>query len=112
MGGGKEGEDDEPDKMAIAIGRFGRLKRWIKGQIVKGCIGMKNKTIKAIRGGPRPEENEIALEVNPEMDLFQGENGDLKNRRALKVEMNHISAAEGGKESMPASDNFPDSSIG
>ena len=69
--GGKEGEDDEPDKMAIAIGRFGRLKRWIKGQIVKGCIGMKNKTIKAIRGGPRPEENEIALEVNPEMDLFQ-----------------------------------------
>ena len=57
--------------MAIAIGRFGRLKRWIKGQIVKGCIGMKNKTIKAIRGGPRPEENEIALEVNPEMDLFQ-----------------------------------------
>ena len=57
--------------MAIAIGRFGRLKRWIKGQIVKGCIGVKNKTIKAIRGGPRPEENEIALEVNPEMDLFQ-----------------------------------------
>ena len=57
--------------MAIAIGRFGRLKRWIKGQIVKGCVGVKNKIIKAIRGGPRPEENEIALEVNPEMDLFQ-----------------------------------------
>ena len=43
---------------------------------------------------------------------MQGENGDLKNRRALKVEINHISAAEGGTENMPASDNFPDSSIG
>merc|ERR1719414_2683627 len=38
--------------------------------------------------------------------MFQGENGDLKNRRALKVEINHISAAEGGTE------NMPDSSIG
>ena len=26
---GAEAEDDEPDKMAIAFGRFGRLKRWI-----------------------------------------------------------------------------------
>jgi len=43
---------------------------------------------------------------------MQGENGDLKNRRALKVEINHISAAEGGKDNMQASDNFPDSSIG
>ena len=69
MPGGKEGEDDEPDKMAIAIGRFGRLKRWIKGQIVACFVGMKNKIIRSIRG-PSTEENDIALEVNPEMDLF------------------------------------------
>merc|ERR1719458_71351 len=30
---GAEAEDDEPDKMAIAFGRFGRLKRWIIGSI-------------------------------------------------------------------------------
>jgi len=70
MTGGKEGEDDEPDKMAIAIGRFGRLKRWIKSQIVAFFVGTKNKIIRAIRG-PSTEENDIALEVNPEMDLFQ-----------------------------------------
>ena len=68
--GGKEDGDDEPDKMAIAIGRFGRLKRWIKGQIVKGFVALKNKIIRGIRG-PSTEENDIALEVNPEMDLFQ-----------------------------------------
>ena len=53
----------------------------------------------------------ISLTANKTI-LFQGENGDLKNRGGLKVEINHISAAEGGKDSMPASDNFPDSSIG
>ena len=60
--------------MAIAIGRFGRLKRWIKGQIVAFFVGMKNKIIRAIRG-PSTEENDIALEVNPEMDLFQVNTG-------------------------------------
>ena len=60
--------------MAIAIGRFGRLKRWIKGQIVAFFVGMKNKIIRSIRG-PSTEENDIALEVNPEMDLFQVNTG-------------------------------------
>ena len=69
--GGKEAEDDEPDKMAIAIGRFGRGKRWIIAQIKACFVGIFRKIMRAIRGGPRPEENDIALEVNPDMDLFQ-----------------------------------------
>ena len=71
MIGGKEAEDDEPDKMAIAIGRFGRFKRWLCGQIKAFIVGIFRRIMRAIRGGPRPEENDIALEVNPEMDLFQ-----------------------------------------
>ena len=35
MGEGGEEEDDEPDKMKIAFGRFGRLKRFIFGNIKK-----------------------------------------------------------------------------
>ena len=56
--------------MAIAIGRFGRLKRWIKSKIVGFFVGIKNKTIRAIRGRST-EESDIALEVNDERDLFQ-----------------------------------------
>ena len=41
---------------------------------------------------------------------FQGENGDLKNRSGLKVEINHIAAGSGDKAN--PGDNFPDSSIG
>ena len=70
ISGGNEGDDDEPDKMAIAIGRFGRLKRWIVAKIVGFFRGIKNKVIRAIRGRSS-EENDIALEVNEERDLFQ-----------------------------------------
>lgn len=66
--GGKEAEDDEPDKMAIAIGRFGRGKRWIVAQIKSFFVFIWRKIMRAIRG-PRPEDNDIALEVNPEMDF-------------------------------------------
>ena len=38
MGAGPE--DDEPDKMAIAFGRFGRLKRWIIGGIKSIIFGI------------------------------------------------------------------------
>ena len=55
--------------MAIAIGRFGRGKRWIIAQIKAFFVGIARKIMRAIRGGPRPEENDIALEVNPEMDF-------------------------------------------
>ena len=68
MIGGKEAEDDEPDKMAIAIGRFGRGKRWIVAQIKSFFVFIWRKMMRAIRG-PRPENNDIALEVNPEMDF-------------------------------------------
>lgn len=69
--GGKEAEDDEPDKMAIAIGRFGRLKRWIIARIKGFFICTKNRIVRAIRGR-NTEENDIALEVN-DADLFPGQ---------------------------------------
>ena len=56
--------------MAIAMGRFGRLKRWIGRQIKGFFVGIKNKVIRAIRG-PSTEENDIALEVNPEINVFE-----------------------------------------
>jgi hypothetical protein len=70
MAGGKEGEDEEPDKMAMAIGRFGRFKRWVIRQIVRCFVGLYKKILRGIRG-PSTEENDIALEVNPEIDVFQ-----------------------------------------
>ena len=54
--------------MAIAIGRFGRGKRWIVAQIKSFFVFIWRKIMRAIRG-PRPENNDIALEVNPEMDF-------------------------------------------
>ena len=56
--------------------------------------------------------------------LLQGENGDLKNRSGLKVEINHVVGSIGGPGDNTgdgnldksgnggAGDNFPDSSIG
>ena len=55
---------------------------------------------------------------------MQGENGDLKNRSGLKVEINHVVGSIGGPGGNTgdgnldksgnggAGDNFPDSSIG
>ena len=56
--------------MAIAIGRFGRLKRWIVAYVKGFFVDLKNKIIRAIRGRSS-EENDIALEVN-DADLFPG----------------------------------------
>ena len=56
--------------MAIAIGRFGRLKRWIVAYVKGFFVDMKNKIIRSIRGRSS-EENDIALEVN-DPDLFPG----------------------------------------
>ena len=48
--------------------------------------------------------------------FLQGENGDLKNRGGLKVDINHVSIPLGGKLASNSAnniaDNFPDSSIG
>ena len=66
--GGKDEDDGEPDKMAMAIGRFGRLKRWICASIARGFRSL----VRAIRGGgtaPARRENDIALEVTDERDF-------------------------------------------
>ena len=68
--GGKEDGDEEPDKMKIAMARFGTLKRWIIRQIIACFVGIYNKIVRAIRG-PSIEENDIALEVNPEINVFE-----------------------------------------
>ena len=138
QGGAEEG-DDEPDKMAIAFNRIGRFKRWIKQSIGNFFRGIKNGIVRAIRG-PRGGTGSgsggpdiIALEVTDEKDFqvntlpieflteqnntddLQGENGDLKNRSGLKVDINHLplgGKVTGNSTNNSAGDNFPDSSIG
>ena len=74
--GGKDEDDGEPDKMAMAIGRFGRLKRYICASIARGFRSL----VRAIRGdgsgggvggagGSARRENDIALEVTDERDF-------------------------------------------
>ena len=77
--GGKDEDDGEPDKMAMAIHRFGRLKRFIVASIASGFRWLKNRIILAIRGGPAGDsvsnnlsnrrDNDIALEVTDERDF-------------------------------------------
>ena len=66
--GGKDEDDGEPDKMAIAFGRFGTLNRFIKSSIASCFRGIKNKIVGAIRGGHH-RENDIALEAADERDF-------------------------------------------
>ena len=68
ISGGKEGGDDEPDKMAIAFGRIGRFKGWVKGGIVGFFRGIKNKVVAIIRGG-NGRGNDIPLEVTEENEF-------------------------------------------
>ena len=80
VAGGKDEDDGEPDKMAMAIHRFGRLKRFIVTSIASGFRWLKNRIILAIRGGPAGQDsvgnnvgnrrdNDIALEVTDERDF-------------------------------------------
>ena len=64
VSGGDEGDDGEPDKMMIAFGRFGRLKRWI-GASVRNALGSCKR---AITGRPQGNE-ELALEATEEKDF-------------------------------------------
>ena len=41
-------EDDEPDKMAIAFGRFGTFKRFIIRSIANFFVFLKNKIIEMV----------------------------------------------------------------
>jgi hypothetical protein len=66
--GGKEGGDDEPDKMAIAFGRFGRFKNWIKGGIVSFFRGIGTRLLRLVRGG-NGRGNDIPLEVTEENEF-------------------------------------------
>lgn len=117
--------------MKIAFGRFGRLKRWI-GASVRGFFGWIKRSCLGLCKGKMARENEIALEAAEEKEfqvhiftklslslsefprhtasvffLFQGENGDLKNR-PQKMDINHVSIPLAEK----ASADYPDSSIG
>ena len=69
--------------MAIAMGRFGRFKRYIIGSIIGFFVGIKNRIIRAIRGRSN-EENDIALEVN-DADLFPGPVSKLRSPHLHKV---------------------------
>jgi hypothetical protein len=66
--GGKEGGDEEPDKMAIAFGRIGRFKAWIRNGVVGFFRGIKNRLLRLVRGG-NGRGNEIQLEVTEENDF-------------------------------------------
>ena len=65
--------------MAMAIHRFGRLKRYIVASIASGFRWLKNRIILAIRGGSAGDsvgnnvgnrrDNDIALEVTDERDF-------------------------------------------
>ena len=66
--------------MAMAIHRFGRLKRFIVASIASGFRWLKNRIILAIRGGgpagdsvgnnlSNRRDNDIALEVTDERDF-------------------------------------------
>ena len=85
--GGKDEDDGEPDKMAMAIGRFGRLKRYICASIARGFRSL----VRAIRGdgsggggagGSTRRENDIALEVTDERD-FQVSDITVLSRRCM-----------------------------
>jgi len=66
--GGKEGGDDEPDKMAIAFGRIGRFKAWVRNGVVGFFRGIKNRLLRLIRGGGG-RGNEIQLEVTEDNEF-------------------------------------------
>merc|ERR550532_279274 len=102
MGGGGN-EDDEPDKMAIAFGRFGTFKRFLVRSVKDFFVFLKNKIIEAVTGR-RPYEEEF----DEGEKGYQGENGDVKNRDGVKI--NHIDIPMGDIEKNEST--YADSSIG
>ena len=56
-------EDDEPDKIAIAFGRFGRFKRFIVGSVKGFFLFIKNKIVELV-SGRRGRYDEDTFEVD------------------------------------------------
>jgi len=56
-------EDDEPDKIAIAFGRFGRFKRFIVGGVKGFFLFIKNKIVQLFTGR-RGRYDEDTFEVD------------------------------------------------
>ena len=56
-------EDDEPDKIAIAFGRFGRFKRFIVGSVKGFFLFIKNKVVQLFTGR-RSRYDEDTFEVD------------------------------------------------
>ena len=50
-------QDDEPDKMAIAFGRFGRLKRWIIGGIKSFFVLIGQLLLKCVTCGKKEKSS-------------------------------------------------------
>ena len=50
-------QDDEPDKMAIAFGRFGRLKRWIIGGIKSFFVLVGQLLLKCVTCGKKEKNS-------------------------------------------------------
>ena len=100
-------EDDEPDKMVIAVQRIGRFKRWVGRSIINFFVGIKNGIVNLVTG-KKSRSTDSTLEVVEEKGC-QGENGDLKNR-GLDVKINHIDIPMGDLDKNGS--NYADSSIG
>ena len=98
-------DDDEPDKMAIAFGRFGTFKRFIVASIKNFFLFLKDKIVEAVTGRRKAYDEEILDEL--EEKGYQGENGDVKNR-GLKI--NHIDIPLGDMDKNDST--YADSSIG
>lgn len=101
-------DDDEPDKMAIAFGRFGTFKRFLGRSIKNFFVFLKNKIVEAVTGRRVQYEEEI-LGDGEEKNGYQGENGDLKNR-GMDVKINHIDIPMGDLDKNEST--YADSSIG
>jgi len=106
MGGGGD-EDDEPDKMAIAFGRFGTFKRFLIRSIKNFFVFLKNKIVELVTGRRTDYDEEMLGEG--EEKGYQGENGDLKNR-GMDVKINHIDIPMGDLDKNEST--YADSSIG
>ena len=100
-------DDDEPDKMAIAFGRFGTFKRWIIASIKRGLVAIKNKIVETVTGRRQAFDEEILDELD-EKGYQAGENGDVKNRNH---KLNHIDIPMGDLDKNLDS-TYADSSIG
>ena len=94
-------DDDEPDKMAIAFGRFGTFARFIG----RGFGFLKRKLVETVTGRRVQYDEEMLGEM--EEKGYQGENGDLKNR---DVKLNHIDIPMGDLDKNEST--YADSSIG